>query len=635
MKARIIVILAWLIVTNFVSASGKIYYDSLLVIANKDSIARRWVGSSDESLEKLHWILSLEKAYYIESSAQAGQFLDTIKKIEKKLYPSGTSGLYSFFLASKYVKENRLYEAYNSFSEAIAKFRINKDSFGLAHSLISISTLPNSGNAASSDLAGLVEAEKIALSLKQTKLLIRLYMAYLRQYMSNAAERTKEIDGIFKKLKAAIKGKKDEHWGLAYFNTNVGTLALTNNKFAEAISYYKEAQKYYQDVQDESGKMLNFYNMALAYYYLQDFSNSKIATDFALAIAKKNFFLTDQKNCYNLKVEIYRSTKELALCLASYDSFFILHDSLIQNERSSELNEIRTKYHAQELELSNEHLKTEEIHQAKIKNYLLGFLLFLVFALAVFTYLYITTLRQKTKISHQKQALEELTQTKDYFLAIMAHDIKQPIVSLFGLNKTLKYYAQTNNFDKIDKLIKSIDRSSMKTLKIIDNLFHWSFIQNKDKIHNPVRLNLKATIEEIISRFILDQSELDLTLEIDDSIFVFFDVVDFEIVVRNLLDNSIKFTSTTKNAKICIFQESMTDQKVTICFKDNGVGISQEIASQIEQIFSDPSPFHPKVYNMGFGIILISQLMIPNRSKISLVSTSEQGTEIRLTLNLK
>ena len=100
-------------------------------------------------------------------------------------------------------------------------------------------------------------------------------------------------------------------------------------------------------------------------------------------------------------------------------------------------------------------------------------------------------MKQKIKISNQNVALEDLTRTKDYFLSIIAHDIKQPIISLFSLNKTLKYFANLKDFDRVDKIINSFDKSSMKTLKIIDNLFHWSFIQNQNKVefqfHNVLK----------------------------------------------------------------------------------------------------------------------------------------------------
>ena len=618
--------------------SGKsIFYNTLNIIKNKDSVENIWLRQDNDSFEKLNLLLSLEKSYYIESSSKCGSLLDSIKRIEVKLYQNNTSGLYSFFLANTYTKANKIYDAYNSYNEAIQKFKINKDSFGLANSLISLSSIlmkKDLTNTTSQEL--LEEAERIALQINDTKLIIRLYMAYLKLYLSeNQKENDNDlINKIVDKLKKAIKGKKDESWGLAYFNTNMGTINSANKKYEDAINNYKVASFYYKDINDESGIMLNYYNMALAYFYLNDFTNSTNTVDLALKIANKNHFLTDKKNCYYLKTEIFRSTNQLENCLIYYDSLFIIKDSLILNEKMNELNEIRTKYHAQQLELTNENLKIKQLNNQKIKNILLVFLLFAFLAICTFIYLYVKTLKQKIKISNQNVALEDLTRTKDYFLSIIAHDIKQPIISLFSLNKTLKYFANLKDFDRVDKIINSFDKSSMKTLKIIDNLFHWSFIQNQNSIYQPEKIFFKSKMDEIISRFILEDIELEINIPIDNQIFIYFNVSDFEILMRNLIDNSIKYAKVNEKTKILIeLISSEKENEVCIHYKDFGLGMNQEMIDKTNKIFEDPTPYHPKVDNMGFGIILISKLIKMNNSNIYLKKSSYFGTEYILNFN--
>ncbi len=233
---------------NFGQSEKKILYNQLSLISNKDSIENIWLKNNFNNYEKLFWLYSLEKTYYIESNYKSGKLLDTIKSIEHKLYQDKSSGLYSFFKANICNKENKLFDAYNSYTDAIKKFKENKDSFGLANSLISISSLPISKDLPCSDnFQYLKSAEDIVLELDNTKLITRLYMAYLNLYNNAKKLNNDKVNEILNKLKLALKGKKDESWGLAYINTNVGSFALSNKLFNEAINSFKTANIYYKD----------------------------------------------------------------------------------------------------------------------------------------------------------------------------------------------------------------------------------------------------------------------------------------------------------------------------------------------------------------------------------------------------
>lgn len=607
-----------------------IFYNQLVEYTNIDSIENVLKNNNKTDFNKLFVLYSLEKTNYIKSNKNSGYWLDTIQKIEQSLHINSTKGLLHYFKGNLYLKENKLFDAYKSYSQAKQNFKTIKDSFGIAQSLISISLIPKTDELShKTNFENLDEAEKIALKLNNTKLLVRLYMAYLNQYAKTNNFRNSNINNIVDKLEKSIKGKKDENWALAYFYTNLGIINSKIGKVQEAILYYKNAQKYLIDNKEEHGILLNHYNLALTYFSLNDFKNCMLSVDKAIELARNNF-PNDLKNCYKLKIDIYKSNLQYEKALNYSDSLESLTNTLFDNEKSKELDEIRTKYNTQQLELANENLKIKDEYNTKSKKLLLILLICSIGLLFAISLLFYKSKKQKKEILEQKLKLEDLSKTKDYFLTIIAHDIKQPILSHFGINKTLRFFIKQNNQEKIDNLINSIDKSSMKTLKIIDNLFYWSFIQNNEKVHSFENIQLKFKIDEIISRFILDQIGVEIIVNIDENRTINFDIVDFEIVMRNLLDNAIKY-GNPNNKQIIIEDISSNDYFLNLVIKDNGLGMNHEMATKVRDLFNDPSNFHPKIDQLGFGLILVSKLIRINNCKIELVESSQIGTKLLIT----
>jgi len=605
-----------------------IFYNQLVEYTNIDSIENVLKNNNKNDFNKLFVLYSIEKTNYIKSNKNSGYWLDTIQKIEQSLHINSTKGLLHYFKGNLYLKENKLFDAYKSYSQAIQNFKTIKDSFGIAQSLISISIIPKSDELShKTNFENLDEAEKIAVKLDNTKLLVRLYMAYLNLYISTTNFQNSKINKIIEKLERSIKGKKDENWALAYFYTNLGIINSKIGKEQESIIYFKKAQKYLIENKEEHGILLNYYNLALTYYSIKDYKNCMISTDKAIELARNNFPI-DLKNCYNLKIEIFKNTNQFDKGLVYYDSLYELTELLYENEKEKELNEIRTKNNTQQIVLANENLMLKDEFNTKSKKLLIIFLISAIVLIIIITYLFYKARKQKSKISDQKSKLEELSKTKDYFLTIIAHDIKQPIVSHFGINKTLRFFIKQNNQEKIDNLINSIDKSSMKTLKIIDNLFYWSFIQNNEKVHIQEDILLKTKIQEVISRFILDQFGVDIIINIDENRKINFDIVDFEIVVRNLLDNSIKYGNPTIGKKIFINDSNSNSDYLQLEIIDNGIGMNAEMQQKLKNLFHNPSEFHPKIDQLGFGLVLVSKLIILNNCKIELVESSDLGTKL-------
>jgi len=101
-------------------------------------------------------------------------------------------------------------------------------------------------------------------------------------------------------------------------------------------------------------------------------------------------------------------------------------------------------------------------------------------------------------------------------------------------------------------------------------------------------------------------------------------------VVRNLVDNAIKFTGKDKRVEISMKEE---DHTITVMVNDQGVGISEE---DLNKLFRIDVKFKSKGTSgekgTGLGLILCKEFVEKNGGKMIVRSTLHEGSEFGFTL---
>jgi signal transduction histidine kinase len=109
------------------------------------------------------------------------------------------------------------------------------------------------------------------------------------------------------------------------------------------------------------------------------------------------------------------------------------------------------------------------------------------------------------------------------------------------------------------------------------------------------------------------------------------DLDSLKIVLRNLLDNALKFTK--ENGKISIRSQSENNDFVVLTIADNGVGMNQKI---IDDLLDDKNLLSKKndkeAIGSGLGFQLCKTMIYKNSGKIKIESEIGVGTKIILYL---
>lgn len=217
---------------------------------------------------------------------------------------------------------------------------------------------------------------------------------------------------------------------------------------------------------------------------------------------------------------------------------------------------------------------------------------------------------------------------KSTLLSILSHDLRTPFIQV-------QHYFELLN----DNTLSQTDRTRMEqvvkhtndqTLDLVTNLLYWSRSQlNGFNIH-LTPLSLPATLENTIgiANGLSNAKGITFTIHINPGIRIMADADMLQLVVRNLLQNAIKFTSP--GGMISVKAETINNS-CRICVTDNGTGIKPE---RINNIFSGAAPTFGTANEKGFGLglQLCKEFMERQGGSIQVESTLGKGSQFTVNI---
>jgi len=238
--------------------------------------------------------------------------------------------------------------------------------------------------------------------------------------------------------------------------------------------------------------------------------------------------------------------------------------------------------------------------------------------------------------AHAKEELEKINQEKNKFFSIIAHDLRSPFTGLIGFSALLKDGAETYPPEKIKKFAGHIHKSSTSIFKLLENLLEWSRLQMNRVSVSPVSLALGETTEQVFN--VLHSVAAEKGIELSESgtpPIVFADPPMVEAVIRNLINNAIKFTPPGGTIKVQ-YDSDKASNTATIRVIDSGVGMDAETAAKLFKITENVSTRGTEgEEGTGLGLLLCAELVNRNKGKITVESTKGEGSTFAFTLPLK
>ncbi|HLO91762.1 MAG: ATP-binding protein [Chloroflexota bacterium] len=352
-------------------------------------------------------------------------------------------------------------------------------------------------------------------------------------------------------------------------------------------------------------------------------------------------------DAYSELARISMAMNEPGIAYTYLDQYIQLKDSIYNEQMAIQLSRANRRYEISDDNMDPGTLLKQNLDQTlniknnfKLKIALVILLAIILVLLFFFFKRYYsksrvaTELKEKNKvIEEQKTHLEELIQTKDRFLSIIAHDLKNPFNSLLGF-ADLAY----NDFEEISDSEKKsylnvIRESGHHIYSLLDNLLSWSRAQSGRIDFYPEPVSLTETIENAVElvRSSADNKQISLFSDFSKDVIVKADKNMLSTILRNLLTNAIKFTphggSVTVSSRI-------NHKKVTVSVTDTGIGMSP---AEMEKLFKLDGGLKTSgtanETGTGLGLILCQEFMSLHKSKIVAESTPNKGSTFSFTLD--
>jgi len=236
-------------------------------------------------------------------------------------------------------------------------------------------------------------------------------------------------------------------------------------------------------------------------------------------------------------------------------------------------------------------------------------------------------------ITSHKQQSEEIEIARNKILSIIAHDLKNPFNSILGIADLLKTNLSEFSFAEIHELISSLDSSSKKAVDLFDNLLAWTKSSWREENLQREIVNLNSLVYKIIMPLKLTAKDKNITIHnnVAEYINISIDINTISAVIRNLVNNSIKFTNIDGEI---IIDSILQDDIIEIIISDNGIGMSDE---KIESLFmpelNESSIGTFNEMGIGLGLIVCKDFVQKNGGEIW-AEKNKNGSEFHFTVPL-
>jgi PAS domain S-box-containing protein len=229
---------------------------------------------------------------------------------------------------------------------------------------------------------------------------------------------------------------------------------------------------------------------------------------------------------------------------------------------------------------------------------------------------------------------EELSQMKSDLLATVSHELRTPLATIKGYATMILDYFSKLTSNETKEYLKSIDNSTDRLAKLVDNLLDTSRLEagllNLEKAPVSISQLIQGIVDEASIR---DSHSHVFTITGNRVPRVNIDAKRIRQVLDNLIDNAIKYSPPETEITIAA---GKSGDGLLISVSDHGAGIPAE---ELTNIFDRMYRIEQRVYSgangMGLGLYICQRLVEAHGGKIWAESKLGQETTIKFTLPIE
>ncbi|QFT77753.1 cell wall metabolism sensor histidine kinase WalK [Erythrobacter sp. THAF29] len=219
------------------------------------------------------------------------------------------------------------------------------------------------------------------------------------------------------------------------------------------------------------------------------------------------------------------------------------------------------------------------------------------------------------------------------FVANASHELRTPLASILGYVETLQESGGDLDTPTATKFLATIEREAKRLHSLISDLMSLSRVE-AEKHDLPQEVIALAPLIHTASNDAAGEARSGrLDLSLDPSLHVLGDRQQLEQLVRNLVDNALKYARPDSTVKVML--DTSRDGQARITVADEGEGIAPEQIPHLTRRFYRTDPGRSRASGgTGLGLAIVKHIVQRHRGRLDIESDLGKGTRVIVRIPL-
>jgi two-component system phosphate regulon sensor histidine kinase PhoR len=219
------------------------------------------------------------------------------------------------------------------------------------------------------------------------------------------------------------------------------------------------------------------------------------------------------------------------------------------------------------------------------------------------------------------------------FVANASHELRTPLAAIIGFVETLKEGGGEIDTPVAQKFLGTIEREAKRMQALVGDLMSLSRVEAEKHDLPTTRIDLAALVERAARDAAGSQRAERLDLKLDAEPVVLGDLQQLEQVVRNLVDNALKYGAA--DAQVHVVLDLAQGDLARIAVADEGEGIAPEHIPHLTRRFYRTDPGRSRASGgTGLGLAIVKHIVERHRGRLDITSALGEGTRVVVRLPL-
>jgi len=435
----------------------------------------------------------------------------------------------------------------------------------------------------------------------------------------------------------------------------IGDVYLAKGNYDSAQAFYTRSLDLAQKQGVKSFEAGILHRLGNAYFLNGKLEQAEKLLIYSVELCKENGFLDELSESHRNLARVYEGKGKISEAYYHQSQFLVLNDSLMSKSNRDRLallqNMFEKNLEESELNLLKAQNENQSYRLDSSRRYSIFFAITAIIVGALGIRLFFINksvlkfnadlLEQQRKIEeqnlalgHQSKQLKEMNQTKNKLFSILGHDLRGPVSQVKSVMEML--LAGHLNQEEFNELLSVLNKDIDSVNFTLNNTLKWSISQMDGFQVNLSVFELREVVDNSLNllQTSINEKELSIFNQMESKIEIFADRDLIEVVVRNILNNAVKFSNEAD--AVTIYSE--TDGTWAYwCVLDQGVGMTEE---QINILLADSysltksSHGTHKEKGSGLGLQLAKEFTRKCGGELTINSHLGHGTKFCIRLPL-